>query len=267
MFRLHKKIKEESVVPDKLKEKIDNKIFGVIAAVVIVYQLYLNTFKSTDDPTVVFLASFIYILTALIAAITAFFISRRYWHSEVFGKSYLALAVGLIMNLLGEVIYYLLELQGQVPSPSISDWASLSFYPLSFYHLAKNISFFKPTVKNSLKLFVILMPIVVTGIYAFIQYEQEQAADTTFFLGLAYIVGSTIILSGAILGSLVFRQGVLGVPWLVLAIGIGLQTVGDVWYSYLTVYNQYTIQHPVNLLWSGSFLVIAYALYKHKKVI
>ena len=267
MFRLHKKIKEESVVADKLKEKIDYKIFGIITAIVVVFQLYLNTFKSPDDPTVNFLASFIYSITALIAAAAAFFISKRYWNSEVFGKSYLALAFGMIMNVLGEGIYYVLEQQGQVPSPSISDWASLSFYPLAFYHLAKNISFFKPVIRKPLKLFVIAIPIVVSSIYAFIQYGQEQAADTTFFLGLAYIVGGTVILSAAILGSAVFRQGVLGVPWLILTLGIVLSTVGDVWYSYLDVYNLYTVQHPVNLLWSAGFLVIAYALYKHKKVI
>ena len=267
MFRLHKKIKEDAVVSDKLKESIDYKIFAVIAAFVVGFQFYLNTFKNPDDPTVAFLASFIYSLTAFIAAIAAFIISKRYWNSEVFGKSYLALAVGMIMNVFGEGIYYVLEQQGQVPSPSISDWASLSFYPLAFYHLAKNISFFKPTIKKSLKLFVILMPIIVSGFYAFVQYGQEQAADTTFFLGLAYIVGGTVILSAAILGVAVFRQGILGIPWLILALGIVLSTIGDVWYSYLDIYNLYTVQHPVNLLWSAGFLVIAYALYKHKKVI
>jgi len=267
MFRLHKKINEEPVVPDKLKEKIDYKIFCVITVIVVAFQFYLNTFKSPDDQTVDFLASLIYSLTALIAAIAAFVISRRYWNSEVFGKSYLALAVGMMMNVLGEGIYYVLEQQSQVPSPSISDWASLSFYPLAFYHLTKNISFFKPTIRKSLKLFVILMPIVITSVYAFIQFGEEQAADTTFFLGLAYIVGGTVILSASILGAAVFRQGVLGVPWLILTLGIVLSTVGDVLYSYLDVYNLYTVQHPVNLLWSSGFLVIAYALYKHKKVI
>ncbi len=267
MFKLHKKIKKEPVVPDKLEEKIDYRIFGIIVVVVVTFQFYLYTFKSPDDHTVTFLASFIYSVTAFIAAIASFFIAKRYWNSEIFGKSYLALAFGMILNVLGEGIYYVLEQQSQIPSPSISDWASLSFYPLIFYHLAKNISFFKPTIKKTTKLFVILMPIVVTVVYAFVQYGKEQAADTTFYLGLAYIIGSTVILSAAILGAAVFRQGILGVPWLVLALGIVLLTVGDVWYSYLDVFNLYTVQHPVNLLWSAGFLVMAYALYKHKKVI
>jgi hypothetical protein len=85
--------------------------------------------------------------------------------------------------------------------------------------------------------------------------------------GLAYIVGSSVILSAAILGALIFRQGTLGTPWLILAIGIVLTTLGDNWYSYLNVYNQYDVTHPLNLLWYGGYLVIAYALYKHKKVL
>lgn len=267
MFRLHKKIKEEPVVPEKLQEKIDYKIFGIIAAGLLAFQFYLYTFKGPNDPTVTFLASFVFSTTSFIAAMTALFISHRYWKSEVFGKSYLALGIGMIMNVLGEGIYYVLQLQGQVPSPSISDWASLSFYPLAFYHLAKNVSFFKPTVKKTAKLFIILLPIIVSGVYTFLEYKQEQAADTTFFLGLAYIVGGTVILSAATLGAIVFKQGVLGIPWLVLALGIVLSTIADVWYSYLSIYNQYTNWHAVNLLWSAGFLVMAYALYKHKKVI
>ena len=171
------------------------------------------------------------------------------------------------MNALAEIIYYIYEQQGQTPSPSIADLAWLSFYPLTFYHLARNISFFKPKIGRPVKALVILIPIVITGVYAFLEYGQEQAADAVFFLGLAYIVGSSVILSGAILGAMIFRQGTLGTPWLILAIGIVLTTAGDNWYSYLDVYDLYTIVHPLNLLWYGGYLVIAYALYKHKKVI
>jgi hypothetical protein len=267
MFRLHKKIKEDTVVPDKLKERIDYKIFGIITAVVVLFQFYLNTYKNPDDPQLNLIVSLVSFVTSLIAGIFGFLVAKRYWHSEVFGKSYLALSLGFVMNALGEIVYYLLQQEGQVPSPSVADWLFLSFYPLTFYHLAKNISFFKPTVKKTIKIFVILMPIVVTCVYSFLEYGQEQAADTTFFLGLAYTVGGTVILSGAILGALVFRQGVLGVAWLILALGIVLTTLGDTWYSYLDVYNLYTDSHPVNLLWYAGYLVVAYALYKHKKVI
>ncbi len=267
MFHLNKRAKEPNAVPEKLEEKINYKIFGLIFAAVIVFQFYLYTYKNPDDPQLQLAATLADFITPLVAAIAALFVSKRYWNSEVFGKSYLALALGMLMNALAEIIYYVYEQQGQTPSPSIADWVWLSFYPLIFYHLAKNIAFFKPKISIALKSLVILMPIGITGVYAFLEYGQEQAADTVFFLGLAYVVGSSVILSAAALGAIIFRQGVLGVPWLILALGIVITTIGDNWYSYIDVYNQYTLTHPVNLLWYAGYLIMAYALYKHRKVV
>jgi len=266
MFRPKKLRDEREVVPEKL-EKINYKIFGLIfIAVIWVSAIFIHV-QESYDPQLELNATLADFITPLVAAIAGLFVAKRYWNSEVFGKSYLALALGILMNGLAEIIYYIYEQQGQTPSPSVADLAWLSFYPLTFYHLTRNISFFKPKIGKPVKALVILIPIAITGVYAFLEYGQEQAADTVFFLGLAYIVGSSVILSGAILGAMIFRQGTLGTPWLILAIGIVLTTAGDNWYSYLDVYDLYTIVHPLNLLWYGGYLVIAYALYKHKKVI
>lgn len=267
MFSFKRSNDEPEIVPEKITEKIDYKIFFVIIAGLLVYQFYLYSFKSPDDPNIELTETIVTTATALVASIAGFFIAKRYWKSSVFGTSYLALASGMLCNALAERIYYFLEQQGQTPSPSIADWVWLAFYPLTFYHLARNIHFFKPKIRLPIKAMIVLIPIVITGVYTFLEYGQEQSADTTFFLGLAYIVGSSVILSAAILGAIIFRQGTLGIPWLLLTFGIVLTTLGDNWYSYLDVYNQYTVTHPLNLLWYGGYLVIAYALYKHKKVL
>lgn len=267
MFFFKKYDDAPEVVPEKLTEKINYKIFFVIVAGLLVYQFYLYSFKSPDDQNIEFTETIVTTITALVAAIAGFLIAKRYWKSSVFGTSYLALASGMLCNAVAERIYYFLEQQGQVPSPSVADWVWLAFYPLTFYYLVRNILFFKPKIRLPVKAFVILLPIAITGVYAFLDYGQEQATTTTFILGLAYIIGSSVILSAAILGALIFRQGTLGTPWLILTMGIVLTTLGDNWYSYLDVYNQYTVTHPLNLLWYGGYLVIAYALYKHKKVL
>ncbi len=255
------------VVPDRLTEKINYKIFFLIAAGLLIYQLYLYSFKNPDDPNIELTETIVTTMTALVASVAGFFIAKRYWGSSIFGISYLALASGMLCNAVAERIYYFLEQQGQTPSPSIADWVWLAFYPLTLYHLARNIHFFKPKIRLSTKVMIILIPISIVGIYAFLDYGQEQSADTNFFLGLAYIIGSSVILSAAILGAIIFRQGIIGTPWLLLTLGIVLTTLGDNWYSYLDVYNQYDVKHPLNLLWYGGYLVIAYALYKHKKVL
>jgi hypothetical protein len=267
LFFFKSRAKNPEIVPDKLKEKINYKIFIIIAAGLIAYQLYMYTFPSADDPNLKIVVTIVTTATALVGAIAGFFIAKRYWKSGIFGTSYFALAVGMLCNALGERIYYYLDSQGQVPSPSIADWIWLAFYPLIFYHLVKNIRFFQPKIRLPVKVLIILIPIVITGVYAFVDYGIETSADMAFLLGLAYIVGSSITLSASILGALIFRQGTVGVPWLLLTLGLVLTTLGDNWYSYLEVYNLYTYPHPVNLLWYGGYLVIAYALYKHKKVL
>jgi hypothetical protein len=267
VFSLKKSSDAPDVVPEKLTETINYEIFFIIAAGLLAYQFYLYTFQNQDDPTLKLIVTIVTTSTALVASIAAFWISKRYWKSHVFGMSYLALAIGMLCNALAERIYYFLDQQGEVPSPSIADWVWLAFYPLTFYYLVKNIWFFKPTIRLPVKAFVILLPIIITGVYAFLDYGQEQSATTTFILGLAYIIGSSVILSTAILGAMIFRQGTLGTPWLIVTVGIALATLGDNLYSYVDVYNQYTYSHPLNLLWYGGYLVIAYALYKHKKAL
>lgn len=268
MFHWKKRRDAPEIVPDKLESPISYKILLLILAPVVAFQIYLYVaYPSGDGPNLDLIVTIVSVITPLVATIAAFFVTKRYWHSKVFGKSYFALALGMLANALGEVIYYILEQQGDVPSPSVADIAFLAFYPLIFYHLAKNIKFFKPKINNLTRLFVLALPTAIVGVYAILEYAQTQGATTEFYLGLAYAAGSAVILSGAILGALIFRQGILGVPWLILAIGITLTTIGDNWYSYQGIYNQYTLISPVNSLWYAGYLVIAYALYKHKDVI
>lgn len=267
MFPFTKRKDKPEIVPAKLTETINYKIFFIIVIGLLSYQFYLYSFPNSNDAHLKLVVTITTTVTALVASIAGFFISKRYWKSNIFGTSYFALALGMLCNALAERIYYFLDQQGEVPSPSIADWVWLSFYPLTFYYLTKNIRFFKPKIRLPVKIMIVIIPIIITGVYAFLEYGQEQSVDTTFFLGLAYITGSSIILSAAILGAIIFRQGTLGTPWLILALGIVLTTLGDNWYAYLDLYNLYTYSHPLNLLWYGGYLVIAYALFKHKKVL
>jgi len=66
---------------------------------------------------------------------------------------------------------------------------------------------------------------------------------------------------------MIFRDSILGKAWLLLAGGIFIFTVADVWYYYLELSDGYETTHFVNTLWVLSFAAITYALYKHKKTI
>ena len=237
----------------------------VIFTLVIALQVYIYSLQDQAESD--FLVAMVSFVFPLASSIAGFFVAKRYWHSEVFGKAYLALAVGLLMNFLGEVTYYAYDSMGLNPIPSVADIFFLAFYPLSFYHLWKNIRFFRPKVNVVTKILIAIIPISIITAYSVLSFEEIGAADSDFYYGLSYVVGSSIVFSAALLGAATFRQGVLGTAWLVLVIGIALTTLGDNWYSYLETFDQYSLQHPVNLLWYAGYMVITYALYKHRDTI
>jgi hypothetical protein len=67
-----------------------------------------------------------------------------------------------------------------------------------------------------------------------------------FYFGLLYVMPSSVMLSLSILGALVFRSSILGIPWLLIATGITIFTIADVWYYYLELFELYDGTHPVN---------------------
>ena len=87
-----------------------------------------------------------------------------------------------------------------------------------------------------------------------------------YFYGLPFEAASAIGLSIAILGIQVFRQSILASVWSLLALGIFLNTLGDVYYYYLEIFGLYTRTHLINVLWFVAPLIVTYSLYRHYKI-
>lgn len=206
-------------------------------------------------------------MNPLAASITAFFVARKYHGAKVFGRAYFALGLGLTMFTLGEISYGALDLLGAETYPSIADVFFFLFYPLGLYHLVTNIKFFKPKLGIPIKAIIVIIPATIVLAYSYLSFNEIGEANFDYYYGLIFIIASATVLSAGILGAIVFRQGILGVAWLVLVLGIVLTTAGDVWYYYLETFDQYDLTHPVNLFWYASYMVIAYALYKHQNLI
>lgn len=109
--------------------------------------------------------------------------------------------------------------------------------------------------------------ITIIGIYSTISLQTIGEPNFEFYYGMAFVTASSIVLALALLSSLVFRGGVLGIAWVLMLLGLFLTNVGDVWYFYLETFNAYVDGHPVELLWYSGYWVITYGLYKHKKII
>ena len=220
-----------------------------------------------DDEEIT-IATFSLSISSLAAAITSFIVSKRYWGSKVFGKAYLALAISFCFVIAGDLTYIYYDWYTEEdPYPSIADVFFLLFYPFAGYHLVKNIKYFKKDLGGGAKVGVPVLTGILIAAFALMSFDLIEEYPVDFYFGLTFVLGSAGILALALLGAAVFRASVLGEAWLVLAVGIFIYTVADVWYYYLEIIGGYTGSHFVDTLWVLGLAAITYGLYKHKKVI
>ena len=258
-------MKPESV-PDKIKSSVDKRILLLILVMAISFQTYITLVPDSVELDV-FIA-LVSILNPLVASVVSFIVAQRYGGSQVFGKAYLALGLGLFMMFLGESTwYYFLFFLEIEPFPSVADVFFFAFYPLSAIHIITNIKFFQTKMDYKSKTMLITIPLTIIIIYSVISLQEISEPNFEFYYGMVFIVASSTVLALALVASLVFRDGVLGIAWTLMLLGLFLTNVGDVWYYYLETFGVYTDGHPVELLWYGGYWIITYGLYKHKKII
>jgi len=246
--------------------KINYKILILIIAGIIAFQSFLIYFgesELSDD-----LSSAAAIVGTLATSIASFVIAKRYKGSKIFGKAYFSLGIAYFSVFLAEITYLIYEkFLGLDPYPSIADVFFFSLYPFALIHLILNIRFFNPDFSLLTKIWLLLFPIFVIIIYTYFSLQIFEEPDFDFYYGIIFVSGSSVTMAFALLAAKIFRKGTLGAAWLLLVLGILLNTTGDVWYYSLEVLGEYTLEHPVNLFWQGSYWIIIYALYKHKNAL
>lgn len=259
---------EPSKVPEVLKSKINFRVFALIIGASIAFQTFVYFAAESPDLNMEEDLAFVSMSLPLIVSVVSFFIAFKYGLSQVFGKSYLFLALAFFSYFLAEVTYYAYdEIFGIEPYPSIADVFFFGLYAFAIVHILINFRFFKTKTHISHKLLFIAIPIVIFSVYFYISLEEIGEADFDFFYGIIFVGGAAVTLSLAALGALVFRGGLLGIVWSILLIGLLGFAIGDVWYYYLELFGEYDLYHPVNLFWYAGNWVIIYSLYKHSKAI
>ena len=245
---------------------INYKVLGLIFIGSFAWQigLYLNA----DDPNRFDVADVLYLIGPLVIATLGFIVSKRYWGSTIFSRAYLALGFGFLCFFLGELIYIYYEIDpAEDPYPSIADVFYVGFYVLASIHLLMNIRYFNRKFNLSTKIWLVVLPFLIVTGYSYFSYEELMEFNFDYYYGLIFVSGAAATLSFAILGSITFRSSKMGVVWLLLVIGIFLNTFADVWYYYLEIFGHYNNFHPINAIWIAAYMVISYALYKHTKAI
>lgn len=261
-----------NVVPEHLENPLNYKVIFIIFVSVFAFQSILYFVPESENEKVELIISIVSFVNPLAVSIASFVIWNRYKGSWVFGRAYFSLGLAYAMVFAAEVTYLIYDIILQTdPYPSIADIFFFALYPFTMIHLIMNIRFFKPKIFQKEKKWLVIIPVPIIIIYVatsvFLLQGEEIRYDNLFdFLyGVLFTSGSAVTLAFAFLGMKIFREGTMGMVWLLLVIGIFTNTIGDVWYYHLEIFEQYTLLHPVNVFWYSSYWLAIYALYKHRE--
>lgn len=247
------------IVPEKLGSPIDWKVIVIIATIVIGFHITVNILEDSSALTY----GFSMIIPAGVA-VFGFITARRYAGTLVYSRAYYMLTIAFLFMFVAEFTYYvyesILELE---PYPSIADLFFFLFYPFLILYLIINIRFFAPQIPKTGIITIIGIPIITTLAYIYLSFDDFGSFD--FYYGIIFVAAASTTLGLSIHTAKIFKGGLIGTAWLVLVIGIMLNVIGDTLYYYIEINSGYTLDHPVNLFWYSSYLLILYALYKHKK--
>jgi hypothetical protein len=259
-------VSEKEQSAREIGSKINFKIIAVIIILAFGYHLYISMIE--QDPEVLEFSDISYAIGALACGVMSIIISRRYKGSEIFSKTYLALGIGFMFLFLGDIVYnyYDLVLQ-EIPYPSLADVFYLAFPPLVTYHLVVNIRYFMKEMDVSTVVGQVTFPISIVFVYAFLSFDEMAGFNFEYYISLFYVLSSSVILSLSMLALSIFKKSVLGVAWLLLAMGIFANMIADDWYYYVELLDVFDTNHPVNTVWVLGFMIIFYALYKHRQII
>lgn len=249
---------DPEIVPEKLGNPINFKIVAVIALLVIGFHFLVNYSEGSD--------ALIYgfsMVIPLSVSVFAFITSRKYSGTFVYSRAYIMLGVAFLLMFFAELTYFVYEqILDLDPYPSIADVFFFVFYPMIILYLLINLRFFSPQISKSGLSIIIGTPFVATLTYTYLTISDFGSFD--FYYGIIFVASASVTLGLAIHTAKIFRGGLIGTSWLILVIGIIINVIGDTWYYYIEVIGEYSLAHPVNLCWYSSYLLILYALYKHK---
>ena len=255
---------EPDVVPDRLTNPLNRPIIGVIVVIGLVLYFVFNSITDEELFPIVFGVSVI--LPATVAFFS--FLTAKQYYPGILSKAYLSLGLGFVCYLIAEILYYTLEFFGIEPYPSIADVFFFALYPFTLGHLLFNIKFFHSKFTVFQKIWLPLIPIIAVSAYVILSFNIPDAEFSfDFYYGFIFVIAASIVLSFTVLGASIFKQGVLGAVWLLLVVGLMLNTVGDIWYYNLEIFGAYYDAHPVTILWDVSNMFMIYALYKHRKTL
>jgi hypothetical protein len=155
-----------SPTQDKVGSKINYYVLVAMITGIIIF-----AFANSYEPNIFTQADFFEIILTItpgIAGVAGLLVAKRYLHSKVFGRAYLALGIGFLLWCSGNIVFTIMNVTGTVlPYPGPPDLFFVPYYLFVLFHLTTCVRYFKKRFSLQDKLTIILIPLVINIVYIF----------------------------------------------------------------------------------------------------
>ncbi len=215
-----------------------------------------------EDPNMIVYSDALAFITAILPVVTSLYVFSYFEKGNPEKTVWLVLCAGLILWLLGEILWFYYEvLMGADPFPSLADIMWVLGYPSLFVALLLLYKIVEVRLKTYEVVFGIVVFIIAVAVFLLFGHMIPAEEEFTFLekaVSLFYPVADLFLLYLALLITGLYWAGKLGYSWLLIAVGIILYVVGDLWFAYLEWMELYEelAWHPVDFTWIiGDLLV------------
>jgi GAF domain-containing protein len=229
----------------------------------IAYSAWL-LFKWTNPASESLIANLGYLPVGFFAAISAIYAANQNQIDQRTRRAWQFIALGLILFVVGDILYAALDLTLEITFPSIPDFLYLAFYPLVFLGLITIPSQLSDPAQR--KTWVLDLGIIITGFTAILWYfiiaPTAASAGETWVARL--VAGSYPVMDILLLASiatLLFRRGEINTRRSLYVLGVGLiiYVFADIAYARLVLQNAYQSGSWVDVIWTVSYFMIGLA--------
>jgi len=238
------------------------------------YSLFLALVYAIGQQSPEFMLVFTNVLfpaTAGVTAIFSFLTLKKYgWIKKTqFFKIWLGFSLGILLWSLGELTWAVHVLYLNVnPYPSLADGFYLGGYVFLFLALTLffkmfQMGFSKPMLAETVSVTGVLA--IVVGYVLLLPITASGDDSVTLALDIAYPSLDIILFFFAFAVLLIFIEGEVGKTWLFLTLGVILNVVADLLFSYAELKGFYYEGHPFELFWLWGYVAFLLGFHIHKK--
>ncbi|MEX2684404.1 MAG: hypothetical protein Q6373_022730 [Candidatus Sigynarchaeota archaeon] len=205
-----------------------------IGAAVVIWLFGEPWFTGFDELVSISFVSLMIIASLALAGIFLLLLGSTYNFTSTMGKVWMLLGIGVFLWLVGEFIFFMYDLQGIEPFPSIADYFYYAAYGPIAAGLIIQVRLLKVKLKG-LEATIIVIISVLSGLTisyfvlwpAFASFIEAPYDPIVLIAGTMYTVLDIVLLIFVYVVSAKLRHGKINAAWILVLVGLVMTTVAD----------------------------------------